>query len=116
MQFSPGTHVLLDLYDPQFLDDLDIVRSTLCAAADAVGATVLEQKFHVFGGDAGITGVLLLKESHMSIHTWPETSFAAVDIFLCGGLSPEPAIAVIEAAFHASHSEVSRIHRGQNTP
>ncbi|MEP1535660.1 MAG: adenosylmethionine decarboxylase [Paracoccaceae bacterium] len=113
MQFAPGTHVLLDLYAAQFLDDLGVVRDALLTAAHDVGATVLEQNFHVFGGGAGITGMVLLKESHISIHTWPETSFAAVDIFLCGGLSPDPAITVIEAAFNATHSKVTKISRGQ---
>ncbi|MEP6017256.1 MAG: adenosylmethionine decarboxylase [Paracoccaceae bacterium] len=113
MQFAPGTHVLLDLYSAQFLDDVDVVRDALLTAANDVGATVLDQKFHVFGEGAGITGMVLLKESHISIHTWPETGFAAVDIFLCSGLSPDPAIAVIEAAFQASHSEVSKMSRGQ---
>ncbi|MEP5079820.1 MAG: adenosylmethionine decarboxylase [Tateyamaria sp.] len=106
--------MLLDLYAAQFLDDLDVVRRALLTAAHVVNATVLEHKFHVFDEGGGITGIVLLKESHISIHTWPETSFAAVDIFLCGGLSPDPAITVIEAAFQASHSEISKIRRGRN--
>lgn len=57
MQFAPGTHVLLDLYGAQFLDDLDVVRKALLTAAHDVGATVLEQKFHVFGEGGGITGM-----------------------------------------------------------
>ena len=81
-----GTHGLLDLYDcdAALLSDAAFVESALRDAALQSGATILAGHFHHFGAGMGVTGVLLLAESHISIHTWPEHGFAAVDIFLCG--------------------------------
>ena len=60
--------------------------------------------FHTFGGEGGVTGVLLLAESHLSIHTWPEHGFAAIDIFLCGRLRPEAAKETLQHALKAERS------------
>ncbi len=111
-EFAPGTHVLLDLQDASHLDNDAKLRDVLRAAADAVGATVLGDTFHRFDGRGGVTGVVVLQESHISIHTWPETGFAAVDIFLCGAMSPDPALDVINAALTPSQTRVTRIPRG----
>jgi S-adenosylmethionine decarboxylase len=79
-----GTHLLADLFDCAGLDDIDRIDRALRLAVEASGATLLDMKLHSFGVDAGVTGVALLAESHISIHTWPERGYAAVDIFLCG--------------------------------
>ncbi len=71
----------------------------------------LAARFHDFG-NGGVTGVLLLAESHVSVHTWPEKSFAALDIFLCGTAQVEPARAVLEAAFAPERVTATLIRRG----
>jgi S-adenosylmethionine decarboxylase len=79
-----GRHLLADLYDCTNLTDVVLVERALRDAAAAGGATVLHVQVHGFGEGQGVTGVALLAESHITIHTWPETGFAAVDLFLCG--------------------------------
>ena len=91
MTRSLSRHGLLDLYgcNPALLRDEGRLKTILAAAAEAAQATVLHSRFHTFGGAGGVTGVLLLAESHISIHTWPEHRFAAIDAFICGGMKLE---------------------------
>ncbi|GAB3429076.1 adenosylmethionine decarboxylase [Massilia solisilvae] len=114
--FRPaGQHLLADLQgietallqDPSRIDDL------LRAAALAAGARVLHGHFHTFGEGMGVTGVLLLAESHISIHTWPESRFAAVDIFMCGQAQPERALQVIDQVLQPLARNVRIVERGQ---
>lgn len=78
-----GRHLIADLRDAQRLTDVTHVEACLIAAAAATGATLLEVRLHSFGPGQGVTGVAMLAESHISIHTWPEHGTACVDIFLC---------------------------------
>ena len=91
MTHMPGNHGLLDLYgcNEAILKDEGRLKTALAAAAQAAEATILTEHFHTFGGAGGVTGVLLLAESHISIHTWPERRFAAIDAFICGGMKLE---------------------------
>ena len=91
MTHMPGNHGLLDLYgcNEAILKDEARLKTALVAAAQAAEATILTEHFHTFGGAGGVTGVLLLAESHISIHTWPEYHFAAIDAFICGGMKLE---------------------------
>ena len=95
-----GRHLLLDLQGvaAALLTDASLVERVLYASAQAAGATPVDARFQHFGPGLGVTGVLLLKESHISIHTWPEYGFAAVDIFMCGTARPELAAEHIRAA------------------
>jgi S-adenosylmethionine decarboxylase len=95
-----GRHLLLDLQGvaPDLLTDAALVERVLYGAAHVAGATPVDARFQHFGPGLGVTGVLLLKESHISIHTWPEYGFAAVDIFMCGTARPEVAAQHIRAA------------------
>jgi S-adenosylmethionine decarboxylase len=86
-----GQHLLADLYGCSHLADSDVVERALRAGAEAGGATLLHLHVHRFGEGQGVTGVALLAESHISIHTWPEHGFAAVDLFLCGRRHSVPA-------------------------
>jgi S-adenosylmethionine decarboxylase len=96
---AAGTHLLADFEGvaPSLLTDAAAIEDVLRQAALAAGARILHGHFHTFGVGGGVTGVLLLAESHISIHTWPEDGFAALDIFMCGAARPALALARIEA-------------------
>lgn len=109
-----GRHVLADFYGvcDDLLTDADALAAAMVAAAKAAGAVPLEKNFHVFGG-GGVTGVVLLKESHISVHTWPEFGFAAVDVFMCGNARPRDAIAALERAWQPARSVIRESGRGE---
>ncbi len=85
----PGSHLILDLVGSSNLSEPMTLETILVGAALAAGANVLFTKMHHFGEGGGVTGVVLLAESHISIHTWPENEAACVDIFMCGTMHPE---------------------------
>jgi S-adenosylmethionine decarboxylase len=92
-----GKHCILELYDcdPSRLDDEAFIRTTITSAAKGAGATLLNLITHQFQPQ-GVTGLALLAESHISIHTWPESGYAAVDVFTCGDHTmPEQACAIL---------------------
>jgi S-adenosylmethionine decarboxylase len=109
-----GRHVLLELRDCNAakLNDLPFVRDTLLNAAQETGATVIGEIFHQFSPQ-GVTGVVAIAESHLCIHTWPEHSYAAVDIFTCGeGFEPREAARLIIEHFESENPEISEVIRG----
>ncbi|ALM87104.1 adenosylmethionine decarboxylase [Bordetella sp. N] len=108
-----GRHVLADLHgvDPALLRDPDGLRDLLTGAALAAGAHVLGAHFHHFGGGEGVTGVVLLSESHITVHTWPEHAYAALDIFMCGRASPERALEHIRATLAAASADITTVPR-----
>lgn len=110
---ASGQHWLADLSGvaPALLTSCASLEALLRQAADAAGAHVLHSHFHSFGEQLGVTGVVLLAESHISIHTWPEQGFAAADIFMCGNAQPERALAILRAALPAADCQVQRIRR-----
>jgi S-adenosylmethionine decarboxylase len=110
-----GLHLLADLNGiaPELLTDPARLDALLREAALAAGARILHSHFHTFGPGMGVTGVLLLAESHISIHTWPEAAFAAADVFMCGAAQPQRALAVIEAALRPAACSIRTIERGQ---
>lgn len=89
-----GRHVIADLHDvsAEVLGSIDFWKEILIDGAKRSGATVLSDHFHHFGEGYGITGVIVLAESHISIHTWPEKNYAAIDVFMCGTCDPEVAV------------------------
>jgi S-adenosylmethionine decarboxylase len=111
---AAGTHLLADLHGIESgpLLDAAAIEALLRSAAEAAGARILHGHFHTFGPEQGVTGVLLLAESHISIHTWPEAGFAAVDIFMCGAARPQLALARIEAALRPATAQVRDVARG----
>lgn len=108
-----GTHLLADLngIDAHKLSNSAALETLLRRAAEAAQARVLFSHFHAFGEGLGVTGVVLLAESHITIHTWPECGFAAADIFMCGSAQPELALALIADALQPSSSSVKTIQR-----
>ncbi|MGF1462523.1 MAG: adenosylmethionine decarboxylase [Maricaulaceae bacterium] len=107
-----GRHVIVDLWGAQRLDDLAHIETSLRRAAIDAGATILSSDFHRFQPNGGVSGMLVLAESHISIHTWPERAFAAVDVFMCGICKPERTIAVLKAAFSPQTTAVNSLKRG----
>lgn len=108
-----GSHLIIDVYGAKHLDDLAHVERTLKECVDAAGATLLHIHLHPFEPNGGISGVAVLAESHISIHSWPERDYAALDIFMCGNARPERCIDVLEKAFEAERMTVKELLRGK---
>ncbi len=109
-----GRHVLAEVYGCGFhiLNDLDKVRKILVDAAIAAGAEVRETAFHRFSPQ-GVSGVVVISESHLAIHTWPELGYAALDVFTCGeGVDPWVAMNIIVKDFGARTVTASETKRG----
>lgn len=107
-----GRHLLIDLWQASNLDDLGHVDSTLRGAVEAIGATLLKIELHHFSENDGVSGVAVLAESHMSIHTWPECGYAALDVFVCGDCDPYLALPVLKAAFRPGNMQIAEHKRG----
>ena len=108
-----GKHCILELYDcsRSKLNDEAFLRSTITAAVQRAGATLLQLITHHFEPQ-GVTGLALLAESHLSIHTWPESGYAAVDVFTCGDHTmPERACAELIAALEAQRHSLRSFQR-----
>ena len=87
-----GQHLLADFRNVENMDDLDYIKKTIEESARIAGATILHSYYHSFGSGMGVSGVTVLSESHISIHTWPEYNSASLDIFMCGECNPEVAL------------------------
>jgi S-adenosylmethionine decarboxylase len=108
-----GAHLIVDLYEADRLDDVDHIEETLRHCVTAAGATLLHIHLHHFEPNGGVSGVAVLAESHISIHSWPEANYAAIDIFMCGSANPDACIPVLRDAFAAKRVAVSELLRGQ---
>jgi S-adenosylmethionine decarboxylase len=107
-----GVHLIVDLREAQGLDDIDMIEATLRHCVETAGATLLHIHLHHFQPN-GVSGVAVLAESHISIHTWPDIGYAALDIFMCGKAEPERCIPVLAEAFKAKRVEVNELLRGR---
>ena len=108
-----GTHLLLDLYDASHLDDIAHIEQAMRDIVSACGATLLHIHLHHFTPGDGVSGVAVLAESHISVHTWPERNYAAFDVFMCGDAQPENAVPVLKRAFYPRRIEVCEELRGR---
>ena len=109
-----GRHLLIELQDcdKEALNDLSFLRETMVTAAIDCGALVLGESFHHFSPQ-GVSGVVVIAESHLSIHTWPEYGYAAADIFTCGtSVSPEKAAKVLIEKLGAKSHSLTELQRG----
>ena len=111
-QTFAGMHLLVDLWEAHDLCDPAHIDMHLKRAALAAGATILHSHFHHFSPNGGVSGVLVLAESHISIHTWPERDFAAIDIFMCGECDPHLSVPMLREAFRPGRVELSEQRRG----
>ena len=107
-----GVHLIVDLHEAEGLNDIDLIERTLRRCVDAAQATLLHIHLHHFQPN-GVSGVAVLAESHISIHTWPDAGYAALDVFMCGQANPDACIPVLREAFQAKRVEVNEILRGQ---
>ena len=107
-----GSHLLADFWGVTGIDDMETVEAALRDAADACDATLLHIHLHRFSANGGISGVALLAESHISVHTWPERAYAAFDIFMCGTCNPARAIPVLRRHFKPDAVQICEQKRG----
>jgi S-adenosylmethionine decarboxylase len=107
-----GVHLIVDLWGATRLDDPDHIDAVLREGALAAGATILHGHFHHFSPNGGVSGVLVLAESHVSIHTWPERDYAAIDIFMCGECNPYKAIPALKKGFTPDRVQLAEHKRG----
>jgi S-adenosylmethionine decarboxylase len=107
-----GTHLILDFWGAEKLDDLERMENVLRQCVKRCAATLLHIHLHHFKPNGGISGVAVLAESHISVHTWPERDFAAFDIFMCGHAQPEEAIAILKRAFSPKTMQITENLRG----
>ena len=109
-----GKHLLLELKDcnRETIDNLEFIKEILCETAEKIGATIVNQAFHKFAPQ-GVSGVVVIAESHISIHTWPEYGYASVDVFTCGDIiDPKSAINLLVEKLEAKESSFIELKRG----
>ena len=111
-QIYAGKHLILDFWGAHELDNPELMEKTLKACVEKAGATLLHIHLHRFSPSGGLSGVAVLAESHISVHTWPENGFAAFDIFMCGNTRPEFAVQELKAAFRPESVSVVEHLRG----
>ncbi len=113
-----GEHYIIELYGcrSDTLDHFDNIQSALVQAARIAGATIIDSKFHRFSPQ-GVSGVVIIAESHLSIHTWPEHGYAALDFFTCNiGMNIQAALDLLRDVFHPEEVEARVVHRGVVNP
>ncbi len=106
-----GRHLLIDLWGARGLSDEQRIEAMLADAVEACGAMLLHVHVHRFG-NGGVSGIAVLAESHISIHTWPERAYAAIDIFMCGICDPHDAVPVLKSALAPESIQLSEHKRG----
>ncbi|WP_210489079.1 polyamine aminopropyltransferase [Rufibacter aurantiacus] len=112
-----GRHILVEFYNcsPELMNDVVHIENSMVAAAETAGATVINSTFHHFS-PYGVSGVVVIQESHLAIHTWPEFGYAAVDLFTCGdSVDPWVSYNYLIEAFKASHGSSMECLRGQQS-
>lgn len=106
-----GKHLLMDFYDCKHHGSLQEIEHVMKQSCLATGATILYSYLHPFTG-GGVSGAIILAESHESIHTWPEEGFVSLDIFVCGNCDPHQAVTILENWFQPTKSVVRMEIRG----
>lgn len=107
-----GRHLIIEVGNASNLDKKEYISEAMTTIANAIGAERLKSVVHDFGEGYGVTGLLLLAESHVSIHTWPEHKYAAVDVFMCGSGDIYGSITVLKSYFPGADIEYELLNRG----
>jgi S-adenosylmethionine decarboxylase proenzyme len=110
--FYPGQHILIDYYgcSVEVLNDALLLEKYLLETAYLIGATVVSVQFNAFN-PIGVSGVVIIAESHLTIHTWPELGYAAVDFFTCGFMDTRVGLGYLEGVLEAKEVEVKKVER-----
>jgi S-adenosylmethionine decarboxylase proenzyme len=109
---SVGRHLILELWGCRNLDSAEVVERALHEVVQACDLTLLDLKVYPFT-PAGVTGVAVVAESHVMVHTWPEHGYAAVDVFTCGDeANPEAALPALRECFSPERVQIMEISRG----
>lgn len=108
-----GTHLIIDLVGASRLDELEHMEEAMRRCVEVSKATLLHIHLHHFTPNGGVSGVAVLSESHISVHTWPEANYAAFDVFMCGEAEPHNAIEVLREAFKPTDIRVDEHRRGR---
>jgi S-adenosylmethionine decarboxylase len=106
-----GTHLIIEVVDGHGLDEEDRIQQAFRDCVDDCGATLLHIHTHKFSPQ-GVSGVAVLAESHISVHTWPEIGYGAFDVFMCGDAQPWRAVDVLKRAFATEDVRVTELLRG----
>jgi len=109
-----GRHILAEFFDcnSNILNNLNLIEEMMVEAAVRCGATVVQKNFHMFS-PYGVSGVVIISESHLAIHTWPEYGYAAVDLFTCGETcNPEIAYEHLRNGLCAGQASYTELKRG----
>ena len=107
-----GSHLIIEAWHSPHLTNQDRIEQTLRRAAADCGATLLSLDLHEFSPNGGISGVGILQESHISIHTWPEYEYAAIDLFVCGTIDPYEALGAIREGLEPGSLQITEVKRG----
>ena len=107
-----GSHLIIDFWEAEGLDNKDRIEQAMIDAVEAAGATLLHIHLHTFTPSGGVSGVAVLAESHISVHTWPERGYAAFDIFMCGSTDSRKALSVLKQAFAPKRVVLGEHKRG----
>ena len=107
-----GTHLIIEVVDGSGLDDEARIQQAFRDCVDECGATLLHIHTHKFSPQ-GVSGVAVLAESHISVHTWPEIGYGAFDVFMCGDAEPWRAVDVLKRAFATETVHVKELRRGE---
>ena len=110
---SLGKHFLAELFgcNTEIINNVELVEEHMKTSATLSGATIVQSVFHTFS-PYGVSGVVIVAESHLAVHTWPEHDYAAVDFFSCGNLDSETAISNLRLRFCAERFKMKKIERG----
>ena len=111
-QIYAGKHLLLDLWGVKFDNSITTLKKVIKNAVKVSGATMLHMHLHRFGKEQGISGVAVLAESHISVHTWPERDYVAFDIFMCGDTQPEASAEYLIKTLKPKKEILKKIKRG----
>lgn len=109
-----GQHVLAEFFecDPNILNNVKLVEKLMVEAALECGATIVQKCFHMFN-PYGVSGVVIISESHLAIHTWPELGYAAVDLFTCGDkCDPKVSYEYLRKMFNSTNASYTELKRG----
>ncbi len=108
-----GSHLIVDVYGVSRINDIEYMKLFFNKCIEVCKATLLGMNFHTFEVNGGISGVAILSESHISVHTWPELDYFALDIFMCGDAEPKNSIPVIKEFFKPKRFIMNEFLRGQ---